>query len=146
MQALQIQSGKPRKKNSTERNSMRAEAIMRVAVHRKINKGAGHTSRCPMQHQRHGGSQSRASVHAWRTGGVGIGALHKLEEARGVNDEVLGPAREVRHVQGHKVERVQHIVPVRHSVHGVGADSADEAQLARNELAVHAEGIARQCS
>jgi hypothetical protein len=46
-----------------------------------------------------------------RTCRVRVGALHELEQAAGVDDEVLRPTAEVAHEHGHEEERLQHIVP-----------------------------------
>ena len=60
-----------------------------------------------------GGGISGQQVHGGLpTCSICIRALHELEQARGVDDEVLGPAGEVRQVHRRKVKRVQHVVPV----------------------------------
>lgn len=58
--------------------------------------------------------------HERRPRGVRVGALHVAELVAGVDDEVLGKAREVVHVQRHRKDGLQHKVAVRDGVHAVG--------------------------
>lgn len=80
------------------------------------------------------------------TCGVGVAALHVLERATAVDDEVLSPSTEMHKVQGAEEEGLDDKVSVTDSIHGVGAHPAKEAQLLSNELPVHSKGVACQCT
>ena len=78
------------------------------------------------------------------TCGIGVAALHILECAAAVDDQVLGPSAEMHKVQGAEEEGLYDKVSVADSVHGVGAHPAKEPQLLSYGLPVHPKGIACQ--
>ena len=75
---------------------------------------------------------------------IGITALHKFELPAAVDDEVLSPPTEMGQVGGGSKQGLQHKVPVADSIHGVGADPSNEAQVLGKSLPVHAKGVASQ--
>ena len=75
------------------------------------------------------------------TCGIGIAALHKLELAAAVDDEILSPTAEVHKVRGSRKEGLQDKVPIADGVHGVWADPSDEAKILGQCLPVHSEWV-----
>lgn len=77
---------------------------------------------------------------------VGVAALHILEGAAAVDDEIFSPSAEMHKVQGAEEEGLYDKVSVTDSIHGVGAHPPKEAQLLSDELPVHPKGVACQCT